>query len=70
MSRKRKRAEKPRSNDHFCKRLSAIITGDARDCDVCSGRVPDSKLEERKRQVRKRLDRGEYKRELWIPSNA
>ncbi len=61
---------KPKAPDHFCKRISTIVAGDERDCDVCSGSVPEGQLEERKRKVRKRLDRGEYKRELWIPSNA
>jgi hypothetical protein len=60
-----------RRNDHFCVGLSAIIPGDERDCDVCSGAVTDGKqLEERKKKLRKRIDRPQYKRELWIPSNA
>ena len=61
---------KPRRLDHFCSRLSAIVPGDERDCDVCEGKVKDAELEARKRAVRRRIDRPQYKRELWIPSNA
>jgi len=61
---------KPRRQDHFCSRLSAIVPGDARDCVVCLGKVKGQALDEHKRAVRKRLDRPQYKRELWIPSNA
>jgi len=57
-------------NDHYCARIQTIVPGPESKCDVCSGAVPEGQLEDRKRAVRKRVDRGEYKRELWIPSNA
>jgi len=60
----------PRRLDHYCAKIETIVAGDARDCVVCLGRVTGDALEQHRRALRKRRDRGEYKRELWIPSNA
>lgn len=61
---------KPPALDHYCAPIQTIVPGDTRDCVVCQGKVKGAALEQHKRTLRKRRDRGEYKRELWIPSNA